>query len=154
MGSWYITQGAQPGALWRPRGIGRGGEEGGSRVREYLCIVMTDSCCCTAETNTTWLCTAIIFKLKRKMKSFPMVRFSILITAASWIDSWLLTAQFLQQKKNQDWFLRRVDKIVLLLLLFFMLLIWETNENNRSRDWKYYLKVSKLWNRELFSFMV
>ena len=83
-----------------------------------------------------------------------MVRFSILITAASWIDSWLLTAQFLQQKKNQDWFLRRVDKIVLLLLLFFMLLIWETNENNRSRDWKYYLKVSKLWNRELFSFMV
>ena len=56
-----------------------------------------------------------------------MVRFSILITAASWIDSWLLTAQFLQQKKNQGWFLRRVDK-------FFFFLIYVPHLRDKRID--------------------
>ena len=37
MGSCCITQGAQPGALWQPRGVGWGGGwEGDSRGRGYL----------------------------------------------------------------------------------------------------------------------
>ena len=47
-----MTQGAQTGALWQPGGgDGVGGErevqEGGD-----ICIPMTDSCWCMAETNT------------------------------------------------------------------------------------------------------
>ena len=49
MGSCYIAQGAQLGALWWPGGwAGREAQEGGDE-----CIHMADSHCCTAETNTT-----------------------------------------------------------------------------------------------------
>ena len=52
MGICCVTQGAQTGALWQPRGVrwGRGGREvleGGD-----ICIPMADSCWCMAETNT------------------------------------------------------------------------------------------------------
>ena len=37
MGSCYITQGTQPGALWQPRGVGCGGRwEGVSRGRGHM----------------------------------------------------------------------------------------------------------------------
>ena len=46
VGSCCIAQGAQPGALWRPRGVGCGegreAQEGGD-----ICILKTDSCCFT-----------------------------------------------------------------------------------------------------------
>ena len=45
-----ITQGAQPTALWQPRGVGCGGrevQEGGD-----ICILMADSYWCMAETST------------------------------------------------------------------------------------------------------
>ena len=51
MGTWCIIQGAQPGALWQPRGMRKGGrevQEGGD-----TCTPMTDSCWCRTETNTT-----------------------------------------------------------------------------------------------------
>ena len=36
MGSCFITQGVQPGALWQPREVGWGGRwEGGSRGRRH-----------------------------------------------------------------------------------------------------------------------
>ena len=43
MGSCSVTQGAQPGALWQPRGVGWGGGWGeDSRGRDTY-ILMTDS---------------------------------------------------------------------------------------------------------------
>ena len=51
----YGTQGAQPSsALWQPRGVGWGGVLGGE-IQEGgdICILMADSHCCMAETNTT-----------------------------------------------------------------------------------------------------
>ena len=52
MGSYCITQRAQPGALWQPRGVGRGGgvdvQEGGN-----ICIPMADPCWSMRQTNTT-----------------------------------------------------------------------------------------------------
>ena len=52
VGSCYITQGACPGTLWWLRGVGLGegreDQQGG-----YLYIIMTDLCCCIAESNTT-----------------------------------------------------------------------------------------------------
>jgi len=54
VGSCSITQGALPGALGWPRGegwgAGREAHEEGGYIHTY--IVMTDSQCCTAETNT------------------------------------------------------------------------------------------------------
>ena len=53
MGTCYVTQGAQPSALWRhPErcdgvGDGRNFQEGGD-----IRILMTDLGCCMAETNT------------------------------------------------------------------------------------------------------
>ena len=39
MGSCCIAQGAQPGVLWQPRGVGLGGGwEGGSRGKGYIYI--------------------------------------------------------------------------------------------------------------------
>ena len=53
VGSCCITQGAQLSALWQPRGVGWGGA--GREVQEGgdMYILMADSCCCMAETNTT-----------------------------------------------------------------------------------------------------
>ena len=53
MESYWITQGAQPGALGQPRGVGWDGE--GREVQEggNTCICMADSRCYMAETNTT-----------------------------------------------------------------------------------------------------
>ena len=50
-GKFHITQGSQPGPLWRPRGVGWSGD--GREVQEGgdICILMTDSCC-MAETST------------------------------------------------------------------------------------------------------
>ena len=50
----YITQEAQPSALWQPRGVGWGGGLGGE-IQEGgdICILMADSHRCVAETNTT-----------------------------------------------------------------------------------------------------
>ena len=52
MGICCVSQGAQTGALWQPRGVGWGGggregQEGGD-----ICTPMADSCWCMAETNT------------------------------------------------------------------------------------------------------
>ena len=60
MGSSCIRQGAQPGALGWPRGVGWE-RVGGRLMREgiYTCVhthmLMADSHCWTAETNTTLL---------------------------------------------------------------------------------------------------
>ena len=48
-----MTQGAQPGALWQPWGVGwsgrwKGGVQGGGNI----CKSMADSCLCMAETAT------------------------------------------------------------------------------------------------------
>ena len=53
MGSSGIAQGDWLGALRRPRGVGEGGWEGGSRGRGYgdMCVHVADSLRCTAETN-------------------------------------------------------------------------------------------------------
>ena len=53
MGSCCITQGAQPGALWQPRGVGWSGS--GREVQEGVdvCIPMADLCWRMTETNTT-----------------------------------------------------------------------------------------------------
>jgi len=52
MGSCCITQEAQPGALWWPRGVGwEGGME--AQDRGVICTLMASSHCCTAETDTT-----------------------------------------------------------------------------------------------------
>ena len=52
MGSYYITQRAQPGTLSQPRGVGW--EGGGRFIREgiyiYIYTIMADLRCCTAET--------------------------------------------------------------------------------------------------------
>ena len=51
VGNCYMTQGAQPGTLWWPRGVGWG--EVGRRCKHtHTCVVMADSHC-RAETNTT-----------------------------------------------------------------------------------------------------
>ena len=44
-----VTQGAQPGALWQPRGAGDGREipDGGA-----ICILVADPCWCMAKTST------------------------------------------------------------------------------------------------------
>ena len=48
----FITQGAQPGALWWSRGVGCG--EGRKAQKEGdICIIMVDSHCCMAEIITT-----------------------------------------------------------------------------------------------------
>ena len=48
-----MTQRASPGALWWPRregsGTGKKTQEGGNRY-----LIMTDTYCCMAETNTIW----------------------------------------------------------------------------------------------------
>ena len=55
MRSCCVTQGAQSGAQWCPRGVGWGeAQEGGD-----MCIITTDSHCCMAGTNTT------LWKLKK-----------------------------------------------------------------------------------------
>ena len=67
MGSCCGAQGAQLGALWQPRGMGwMGGRE--AQEGEDIGILLADSQCCTAETNTTWWrsYTPIINKLKIK----------------------------------------------------------------------------------------
>ena len=52
MGSCCITQEAQPGALWWPRGVGwEGGRE--AQDRGVIYTLMASSHCCTAETGTT-----------------------------------------------------------------------------------------------------
>ena len=52
VGSCCITQGAQPAALWQPSGvIWRGGRE--AQGEQDRCILIADSPCSTAETNTT-----------------------------------------------------------------------------------------------------
>ena len=52
MGNCCIAQGAQLCALWWSRGVGcRGGREAEAGGDISICIA--DSCCCTAETNTT-----------------------------------------------------------------------------------------------------
>lgn len=48
MGSCWIAQGAQLGALRRPRGVGWEAQDGGD-----VCIHIADSPCCTKEMNTT-----------------------------------------------------------------------------------------------------
>ena len=53
MGSCCVAQGAQPGGVWQPGGMGWGGrwervQEGGD-----MCIHMAVSCWCMAETDTT-----------------------------------------------------------------------------------------------------
>ena len=63
MGSCPIAQGAQFDALWWPRGAGWAGgreaQEGGD-----ICILITDSQCCTAETNKTlWSNYILILKM-------------------------------------------------------------------------------------------
>ena len=57
VGSWCIPQGAQPDALCQLRGVGTAGAQGAewesdSRRRD-VCVLMTDSHCCMAETNET-----------------------------------------------------------------------------------------------------
>ena len=54
MGSSSKAQGDQLGALFLPRGVGKGGWEGDTRGRGYgdICIRIADSLCYTAETNT------------------------------------------------------------------------------------------------------
>ena len=49
------STGRSAGYFVKPRGVGQGGWEGGSRGRGYgdICIHTADSLCCTAETNTT-----------------------------------------------------------------------------------------------------
>ena len=52
MGSCCVTQETQPGDLWWPRGVGWGvGKE--VQEGEDICVLMTVSCCCVAETNIT-----------------------------------------------------------------------------------------------------
>ena len=53
MESCRITQGTQPSALGQSRGVAPGG---GREVQERgdIYILMADSRCCMAETNTTW----------------------------------------------------------------------------------------------------
>ena len=65
MRSCYITQGAQSGALWWPREVGRGdGRE--AQEEGETCVVMADLHCCTAETNTT------LVNLKKKKKEIHL----------------------------------------------------------------------------------
>ena len=54
MGGFCIAQGEQLGALWRPI---RAGWWGGREAQEGgdICILIADSCVCTAETDTTFL---------------------------------------------------------------------------------------------------
>ena len=52
VGSCHIIQGAQPSALWPPRGVGLWGE-GGSRGRSIHTYIYGYLLCPTAETNTT-----------------------------------------------------------------------------------------------------
>ena len=54
MGSSHIAQGDQLGALWPPRGVGKGGWEGDAKGRRYgdVCICIADSLHYKAETNT------------------------------------------------------------------------------------------------------
>ena len=52
MGIWWLMQGAQPGALQQPRGMGWCGEwEGGSGEGDTY-ILTADTHFCMAETNT------------------------------------------------------------------------------------------------------
>ena len=53
MGSCYITQPAQPGALWQPRGVGWGEKWEGYSRRGNIRILMADSHCCMAKVSTT-----------------------------------------------------------------------------------------------------
>ena len=70
MGSYYITQGAQPGALWWPKGAGWGWwwREAPEGENIYVRIVMTDSWCCTAESTQHFK--EIILRLKIKRNFF------------------------------------------------------------------------------------
>ena len=52
MGSCYIAQGTQLGALRWPRGWDGGERERGSRGKGYMYIYIVDSLCCRTETNT------------------------------------------------------------------------------------------------------
>ena len=47
-----VTQGAQTGALWQPRGVGWGGRGREVQERGDICTPMADSSCCMAETST------------------------------------------------------------------------------------------------------
>ena len=51
MGSCHTAQGTQFGALWQPRGVGRGGRD--VQERQDMCIPTADSCWCMKENNTT-----------------------------------------------------------------------------------------------------
>ena len=53
MGICCMTQGTQTGALWQPRGLGWGERWEGGSIRRGHMWLMTDSCWCMAETNTT-----------------------------------------------------------------------------------------------------
>ena len=66
MRSYCIAQEAQLSALWRPREVGWAGREAQEGENTY--VLMADSCCCTAETNTTFK--AIILQLKNKLKNY------------------------------------------------------------------------------------
>ena len=62
-------QGAQPSALWQPRGVGWGGRwERGSRG-QGMCILVVGSWWCMAETSQ--YCKAIILQKKKKATSAP-----------------------------------------------------------------------------------
>ena len=43
----------RPGALWQPRGLGWGGKREEAQGGGDICVPITDSCTCKAETNTT-----------------------------------------------------------------------------------------------------
>ena len=51
VGNCYITQGAQSGTLWQPRGLTWGGGMKAQEGEDITHIVMADSCC-MAETST------------------------------------------------------------------------------------------------------
>ena len=51
MGICYMMQGAQPSALWQPRGDGVGDKKK-AQERVDICKTVADSCWCMAETST------------------------------------------------------------------------------------------------------
>ena len=51
MGSCYITQGTQPGALWQFRGVDGVGDGKKVQEGENICMTMADTSWCVGETN-------------------------------------------------------------------------------------------------------
>ena len=55
MGRSCIAQGAQPGALWQPKGAGWNGGGGGrekAQEKGDICVLVADSCCCMEKAKT------------------------------------------------------------------------------------------------------